>query len=362
MNIFQKTVKGVTKGFTDLKGWQKLIVGAVVFFLVAPSFLQRTVGGFESITADWNRVTWNEYTDTSGVVWPYYEKNFDFLTDTWDGNERFGSGLGIVDWARYRLETDQPKFNRTLETHPFTLNGSYVYNDNGAITGIEQRDYEWGIDQYTVSVSISTVAAYGKFATDGATFWLRFQNNAFTVFDNPDDAAGYIIQAHVGSYSYTLNHPNHIVVPTQGAYELNFVGVAEVAPPEYLSQAQDIDLAALQPFSDVEIPFKIVDLSPDVAGADCTVNVIVVLNVLRVGVWNYILDYESGGRDRGGTGGSSGWIGTLVDSVLNGIGDLLGGMDLVWLWPIVILAIVALIAYKTLLGTPAKLARSVIRK
>jgi hypothetical protein len=85
----QNTIRDIFKRFNKLPAYQKLIVGAIVFVLVAPGFMQST-GGYESIVANWNRVTWDEYTDTSGTVWPAYEKEFDVLTDTWDGNERYG--------------------------------------------------------------------------------------------------------------------------------------------------------------------------------------------------------------------------------------------------------------------------------
>jgi hypothetical protein len=251
------------------------------------------------------------------------------------------------------METDQPKFDRNLETHEFQVNGSYVYDENGVIIGRDLRDYEWAIDIYTVIVSISTVAAYGDYACDGATFWLRFQNNAFTVFENADDAAGYVIQAHVASYTYTENHPNHIVLPTQGAYEIRFVGENVVDPPEAFEDNKDIDFEALRPFSDVEIPFKIVDLSPQIGGADCTVNILIELNVLRAGVWNFVLDYESGGINRNATEGSAGFFGTIMNSLAAGAewwldttGDFLGDLGLSLILPLALLAIAVLVILK----------------
>jgi hypothetical protein len=241
--------------------------------------------------------------------------------------------------------------------HKYNVTGDPVYNSTGALTGVEQREYEWGIDMYTVMVSISTVAAYGDYACDGATFWLRFQNNAFTVFQNADEAAAYIIQAHVASYTYTENHPNHIVLPTQGAYELEFVGENVVEPPDWFADNQDIDLEALAPYSDVEIPFKIADLSPAIGGVDCTVNIVVELNVLRVGRWNYVLDYESGGRNRNATGGSWGFFGTIMNSLAgmadwwtDQLGDFVGDIGLSFLLPLAVLAIAVVIGWKSLKG------------
>jgi len=289
-----------------------LIISVVAVLILSVSYLNFSpvgLSGYQSVVAEWHSVTWDTYTDTGGTVWPAYEEDLSGTSMVFDGNDRFGSGIGISDWCRYSGNIDQPKFDHNLEYHDWWINDTVTAENP---TG-EAKHYEYSIDQYRMMITLISHGVYGTQICDGVKFWFEIYNNAESVFENlgAEEAASFIVHAYVGNYTWipeTVNH--HIVNPNQGSFDLTYVNSSTVAP-DALEEGSGLDFDQLEKYSHIKSEIEVVDFGTEIFGTDVTINLEVYLNVLTVGRFDHVLTYEAGGENSDAPIGNSG----IFDSI-----------------------------------------------
>jgi hypothetical protein len=334
--------------FTGGKDWWKdpivilsfcvIIVAGTVIGTVAQS--PTSMSGYQSITAEWYKVVW-EYEDGSP-----YEKLFDGNIIVWDAGDAQPYG-----WNKntYALEVEQPKYDRNINYHDWWINETVSESNPEGVA----EHFEWAIDIYTVNVNFR--ATDGIAGADGAVFWLELQNNVNSVFTQlgAEAAASYVIYAQTEEYTKVPdNIPHGIILPTVSNFEMVFLDGTNAVPPGTPEEGSDLNFAQLEPYSHIAIKFIFSDFGLPFAGTEPTVNMVVELNVLTVGRFDYVLTYvEAGDNDIAPIGalGVLDGIGAALGAGFNALMDGVGGLGEAFTGPLVAIAVIAIVVFAVII-------------
>jgi hypothetical protein len=273
----------------------------------------RSLSGYQSITAEWHKVTW-WYDDGSP-----YEYLISGTTAQWDASDAQPSGFNK---NTYSGEVEQPKFDRNIDYHDWWLNDTVTVEDPEG----EARHFEWAIDIYTVNVNFR--ATEGIQGADGAEWWLQLQNNFESVFSvlGAEDAVSYIIYAQTEEYTKSPeNHDHAIILPTVSNFEMEFLDGTVAVPPNIPESGSDLDFDKLEPYSNIAIKFLFDDFALVWLGAEPTVNMVIELNVLTIGRFDYTLSYVEAGDNVIAPIGDIGVLAGIGGAIAAGFGGLVDG-------------------------------------
>lgn len=328
----------------------KIILGIAVLVIVVvgtgTAAFSTSLSGYQSITANWYKVRWpNAQGSGIDLEWP---KSGTIVQ--WDGDDtqdKFSDGM--TDLNTYSAETEQPKFSRNIRYKEWWVNDTV---SAGSPTGTASH-YEWAIDIYTLNVNFRVTAGYG--GCQGVEFWLEMQNNVDSVFSvlGAEDAASYVIFAQTENYTWTpTSAPHHIILPTVSNFELFFLDT-DIPMPSIPEEGSDLDFEKLTPYSHVGIKFVFDDFGAGWGETQPTVNMLVELNVLTLGRFDYILTYVEAGEDEAAPMGNLGAFDSIGAALDAGFGALLDGMTGLGLgeidWTLVIIVIVLVVIFYVIL-------------
>lgn len=292
-----------------------IITACLVTILVVSSstMFATSLSGYQSITAEWHKVVW-EYADGGR-----YEYPINGTTAQWDASHAQPSGLNK---NTYSGEVEQPKWDRNIDYHEWWLNDTVTAGDPEG----EARHFEWAIDIYTVNVNFR--ATEGIDPADGAEWWLQLQNNVESVFKvlGAEDAVSYIIYAQTEEYTKDPeDHAHAIILPTVSNFEMEFIDGTVALPPGIPEEGSDLDFDKLEPYSNIAIKFLFDDFGLVFWGREPTVNMVVELNVLTIGRFDYALSYVEGGENEIAPRGALGVFESIGAAIAAGFGGLMDG-------------------------------------
>jgi len=289
-----------------------------------------SMSGYQSITGEWYKVdwdgTWYAGTDIS-KIYPNDISVHEPLSGssvTWDGND--AAGVAEVwnqpDWNGIVAEIENPKFDRNIDYKQWWMNDTVTENNPEGVA----RHYEWSIDIYTVNVN--WIVLDGIHWYTDVSFWAHFQNNINSVFEvlGAEDAASYVIYAQTEDYTWSPESAgHHIITPTVSNFELFFVDEGTTSPPDYPEEGSDLDFDALTPYSHVAIEFVLADFGCGAGESRPSVTMVLELNVLTVGRFDYALSYVEGGENEEAPIGGLGFFDGIGAALGAGFGALMDG-------------------------------------
>lgn len=281
------------KSSSETKKIVALIVVAELFVigLWASGLLGSAFGGYQSITAKFDKVSWIGTPNHQWTTAHIEDVNTNIIT--FDGNDAIFYGPAsntppiITDFNGYKAEIENPKFDRNLAYNDWWLNDTVsAANPTG-----EAKHYEWSIDIYTVNVNF--VVLSGLYPCYGMKVWAEFENNYNSVFSvlGAEAAASYVIYAQ--TENYTSNPAGEIISPQVSNFELQFL--SGTITPGVPAEGSDLNFATLTPYSHVTICFTFDDFGSLWGEGQPAVNMVLELNVLTVGRFDYVLTYVAGG-------------------------------------------------------------------
>jgi hypothetical protein len=322
----------------------RIIIGIAVLVVIiiggGTAAWSTSLSGYQSITAEWYKVRWPNAQGTEFTLeWP---KSGTIVQ--WDGDDTQDKFVdGMTDLNTYSAETEQPKYSHNINYNDWWINDTVT---SGSPTGTASH-YEWAIDIYTLNVNFRVTAGYG--GCQGVEFWLEMQNNFDSVFKvlGAEEAASYIIFAQTENYTWTpTSAPHHIILPTVSNFELFFLTAGETVSPGIPENGSDLDFDKLTPYSHVGIRFVFDDFGAGWGETQPTVNMLVELNVLTLGRFDYVLSYVEGGEDEAAPMGNLGAFDSIGAALDAGFGAMLDGMtgmglgDINWTLVIIVIALV----------------------
>lgn len=305
----------------DRKHKQLIITMCVITIIIVSSstMFASSVSGYQSITAEWYQVRWPNAQETEHtLVWP-----MSGTVIQWDGDDT----QGVFDdkfWDRnsYSAELEQPKFLENIDYHEWWINDTV---SAASPTG-EARHFEWSIDLYTLNVNFRGTG--GVALCTGVEFWVELKNNIDSVFKvlGAEDAASYIIYAQTEEYTWEPESaPHHIILPTVSNFELFFLDVGETVSPGIPEEGSDLDFSRLEPYSHVAIKFVFDDFGTEWGDTEPVVNMLIELNVLTVGRFDYVLTYVAAGEDQVAPRGQLGFFDGIGAALAAGFDALMDG-------------------------------------
>ncbi|MBY8999062.1 MAG: hypothetical protein KGD60_15150, partial [Candidatus Thorarchaeota archaeon] len=292
-----------------------IITACLVTILVVSSstMFATSLSGYQSITAEWHKVVW-EYDDGSP-----YEYQISGTIGQWDASDAQPDGYNR---NTYSGEVEQPKWDRNINYHDWWLNDTVTAGDPEG----EARHFEWAIDIYTVNVNFR--ATEGIQGADGAEWWLQFQNNVESVFKvlGAEDAVSYIIYAQTEEYTKDpADHGHAIILPTVSNFEMEFLDGTVAVPPGIPENGSDLEFDKLEQYSNIAIKFLFDDFAVVWLGPEPTVNMVVELNVLTIGRFDYALSYVEAGENEIAPRGALGVFESIGAAIAAGWGGLMDG-------------------------------------
>lgn len=298
-----------------------------------------SLSGYQSITANWYKVRWAD-AQGSGIDLEWSKSG---TIVQWDGDDTQGMfSDGMTDMNTYSAETEQPKYSHNINYKDWWINDTVTAAKPSGVA----KHFEWAIDIYTLNVNFRVTAGVG--GCQGVEFWLEMQNNVDSVFKvlGAEKAASYIIFAQTENYTWTpTSAPHHIILPTVSNFELFFLDT-NLAMPGIPEEGSDLDFEKLTPYSHVGIKFIFDDFGAGQGQTQPTVNMLVELNVLTLGRFDYVLTYVEGGEGDPAPMGGLGLFDSIGAALDAGFGALLDGMtgmglgDINWTLVIIVIALV----------------------
>lgn len=293
-----------------------ITIALVTILMVSSSALFTTsVSGYQSMTAEWYQVVWpNAQTGTKTFIKPLNGTTFNWNPDA-TGIETGGEiPDGADDMSTIAGQVESLKFVENINYNHWWLNDTVsASNPEG-----EARHFEWAIDLYTINVNFNAIGGSAYFINP-PQIWVELENNYQSVFNvlGAEDAVSYVLYAQTEEYSWAPESAGwHIINPTVGNFDIIFLDGTEAVPPAVPENGSDLDFEALEPYSHVAIPFELTEFGTAPFGSAPTVNMLVELNILTMGRWDYALTYVEAGEDQMAPIGALG--------ILDGIGAALG--------------------------------------
>lgn len=300
-----------------------IIIGGLLF-TSSTLFSTSSLSGYQSITAEFYQVYWPNAQGTGKTL----VKPLSGSVMSWDQDNIYADSGGLIidgssDLQSISASVENPKFNRSINYNEWWINDTVTASNP---TG-EAKHFEWSIDVYTMNINF--YASGKEISTSIPEIWVELQNNVDSVFTNfgAEEAASYVIYAQTEKYNYAPADAGwHIIQPTVGNFELMFLDgstISPSAPPE----GSDLDFDKLTPYSHIAIKFELYQFGQANFGSAPTVQMIVELNILTVGRFDYVLTYVEGGDDDIAPVGQLGlWasMGAGLEQGLSGLGDMLG--------------------------------------
>jgi hypothetical protein len=304
-----------------------------------------SLSGFQSITGEWNSVQWENAQDTGmHFTLPLEGSTFDWNPD----NTYADSGGQIPDgWSDLPSidgEIENPKFDRHLDYKEWWINDTITETNP---TGTAKH-FEWSLDVYTVNVNFHAYQGTTYFQNSKPIIRAEFQNNVNSVFENTgaEEAASYIIYAQTEEYSWAPEDAGwHLIQPKVSNFVIRFVD-GNVIHPTVPQEGSDLNFDNLAPYSHITIDFEMNQFGVAVAGSEPTVTMIVELDVLTVGRFDYVLTYVEGGENEDAPIGQKGFFASLADAIdagFSGLMDDLGGFFGDLTGPLVAIAVIAVV-------------------
>lgn len=290
-----------------------IAVALVTMLVVTATIPFRSLSGYQSITAEWYKVVW-EYEDGSP-----YEYPLDGTVAQWDASDAQPSGYNKNS---YSGEAEQPKWDRNIDYHEWWVNDTVTAEDPEG----EASHFEWAVDIYTLNINFRVTE--GIQGADGAEWWIQLKNNVDSVFNvlGAEDAVSYIIYAQTEEYTIVPDpHPYAIILPTVGSYELFFLDGSTAVPGDVPEEGSDLDFDALRPYSNIAIKFTFDNFAAVWLGTQPVVNMVVELNVLTIGRFDYTLSYVEGGENQVAPAGALGFFDGIGAALGAGFGALMDG-------------------------------------
>lgn len=307
-----------------------MIITAVLItmLVLTGTSLLSPVSGYQSMTAEWYQVRWDYPLEFEPN--PYIkELNGSYVT--WDGDETDTISItgGYSDLNSYSATTSDPKFDHNINYNNWWLNDTVsASNPDG-----DAKHFEWAIDIYTLNVNFATLS--GNTGCDaqtntgyGAEFWLELENNYNSVFEilGAERAVSYILYAETYEYSWVPETAaNHRIQPMTDKFDIMFLDGTVTVPPEVPQEGSDLDFDTLEPYSHVAIKFLFADFGRGYADTDTTVNMVINLNILTIGRFDYKLTYVEAGENEIEPMGDLGLIDGMFASIQAGYGALVDG-------------------------------------
>lgn len=296
-----------------------ITVSLITILLVSSGVFFSPVSGYQSMTAEWYKVKWDYPLEFNPNP---YTKALDGAYVTWDGDETdsISKTGGWSDLNAYSAECSDPKFDHNINYNDWWSNDTVSASNT---EGTAQH-YEWALDIYTLNINFATVSgdvgcdAQSQFGY-GAEFWLELQNNYESVFKilGAEAAVSYVIYAETGEYSWTPDTAaNHRILPTTDKFDIIFLDGTQAVPPGIPEEGSNLDFASLERYSHVSLKFLFAQFGRAGTGTDVTVNMVVNLNILTIGRFDYKLTYAAAGQNEIAPMGNLG--------ILDGIGAALG--------------------------------------
>lgn len=324
---------------------QKYIIVAtclLTILLVSSTLPFSSVSGYQSMTANWYKVHWPDAQDTTTL----YEKDLrldtpnptTFIFDADQTGPEVPDGMSNLN--TYSGEIENLKFDRNINYHDWWVNDTVsATNPTG-----EAKHYEWAIDIYTMNVNFYATA--GTQFAEGLEIWAEIENNYESVFNilGAEAAVSYVLYAETASYEFAPADAGwHLILPAVGDFEMMFMSGTTAVPPGVPQDGSDLDFSVLEKYSHVAIPFKFVKFGTALWGSDCTVNMVVNLNVLTIGRFDYALTYVEGGDNDVGPIGELGLfagIGAALGAGFNALMDGFVGLGEGLFGPIVAVVVI----------------------
>ena len=294
-----------------------IITACLITILVVSSttLFASSVSGYQSITAEWQKIVW---TDDDGVV---VTTPISGTIARWDSSA-VRADAWFKNWNTYSGEVEQPKFDRNINYHEWWINDTITAENP---TG-EARHFEWSIDIYTMNVNFR--ATDGDHIAYDAEWWVELRNNVDSVFKvlGAEAAASYVIYAQTEEYTKVPeDHQHAIILPTVSNFELFFIDAGETTAPAVPEEGSDLDFDKLEPYSHVAIKFLFDDFGLVAWGTEPVVNMVVELNVLTLGRFDYVLTYVEGGENQIAPIGALGVFASIGAALAAGWGALMDG-------------------------------------
>ena len=304
----------------------KIIIFALVcvILVVTASYNFNPVSGYQSMTAEWNQVYWENAQDTSSTfIKPLEGTTFSWNADN-TGIETNGAiPDGMSDFPTITGQVENPKFDRNINYHSWWVNDTVSAADP---TGTASQ-YEWAIDIYTLNVNFYAYQGVEYFSASKPEVWVELKNNFDSVFNvlGAEDAASYVIYAQTENYTWTPEDAGwHIIQPSVSDFEVMFLD-GQTVTPEIPESGSDLDFTKLTPYSHIALAFVFEQFGQAWGGSAPTVNMVVELNVLTVGRFDYVLTYSAGGVNQIAPTGELGIFASMAAALEAGWSALMDG-------------------------------------
>lgn len=330
-----------------MKKQNKIIIFSLVCVILiitafSPSF--SPVSGYQSVTAEWNQVLWENAQGTSST----FIKPLEGTTFSWDADATGTETNGAIPDGMSNLPTitgqvENPKFDRNIDYHSWWVNDTVSAANP---TGIASH-YEWAIDIYTMNINFYAYQGTEYFSLSKPEVWVALQNNFDSVFKvlGAEDAASYVIYAQTENYTFVPADAGwHLIQPSVGNFELMFLSGMTITP-EIPESGSDLDFTKLTPYSHIALAFVLEQFGQAWLGSAPTVNMIVELNVLTVGRFDYVLTYVKGGDNDIAPVGELGLFASMAAALGAGWSALMDGfaeLGNALFGPLVTVAVVAI--------------------
>lgn len=296
----------------------------ILFVTASYSFNPSALSGYQSITAEWYQVYW-ENAQSSGKL---FTKELSGSTFSWNPDNIYADSGGEIADGMSNLPTitgqvENPKYDRNIDYYDWWINDTVSAANPSGLA----RHFEWAIDIYTMNVNFYAYMGSTYFVNSKPEIWVELQNNFDSVFSvlGAEDAASYIIYAQTEEYTwYPQDAGWHIIQPSVGNFELMFLDGSTVTPT-VPQEGSNLDFAKLTPFSHIAIKFILEQFGKADYGAAPTVNMVVELNVLTVGRFDYVLTYVSGGENQAAPVGVPGLFASIAEALAAGYNALMDG-------------------------------------
>jgi len=292
-----------------------VVIIAVLGLSATASFSTISTSGYQSVTAQWYQVYWENAQDTGKTfIKPLSGSTLDWNPDATGIDSNGVIPDGWSDLSTIAGEVENPKFDRNIDYHDWWINDS-VSESNP--TGVAQH-FEWGIDVYTMNVNIYAIGGTTYFVSP-PQLWVELKNNVDSVFSvlGAEEATSYIIYAQTEEYSWQPESAGwHIISPTTGNFDIIFLDGSGYVPPDLPEDGSDLNFGVLSQYSDVALPFTLTQFGKAAGGSAPTVNMVVEINILTLGRFDYVLTYNAAGSNQIAPIGELG--------ILDGIGAALG--------------------------------------
>jgi len=336
------------------KDWWKdpVVILSIAVILVSgtvigTAFGSSSVSGYQSVSAEFYQVYWPNAQDSGKT----FIKPLDGSTFSWNPDDIYTDSSGTIldqwwDAPTITGSVENPKFNRNINYHDWWVNDT-VTADNPTGTA---SHYEWSIDIYTMNVNFYAYNGLSYFPNSKPEIWVDIQNNALSVFENlgAEAAASYVIYAQTEEYTWIPEDAGwHIIQPSVGNFDLMFLD-GNIITPSAPQEGSDLNFDNLLQYSHIAIAFELEQFGQALFGSAPTVQMIVELNILTVGRFDYVLTYVEGGGDDIAPIGEKGLFLTMaeaIDAGWSGLVDGLGTLGESFTGPLVAIAIIAIVVF-----------------